>query len=305
MKQALIIGYGSIGRRHANILSELGLEVALLTKQSVKEYKVYRNIKEALQEMRPGYIVIANPTHLHHFTLTELFQLGYSGLLLVEKPLFSVVETCDAYLADQAFVAYNLRFNELLVKAKAFLKNETLISFSANVGQYLPEWRENVDYRVSYSASTKCGGGVLRDLSHELDYALWFCEACVEVSAVGGKYSELDIQSDDVYSIIMRCKNCPIVSIQMDYLSRAPKRCIAIQTKKHSMTIDLLKGQLFIDGRLQYDRPNAMETSYLKQHKALLSGDFSHFCTYEKGLNVVKLIEAIESSNEKRSWVSL
>ena len=37
---------------------------------------------------------------------------------------------------------------------------------------WLPYWRPERDYRESYSARAD-EGGVLRDLVHELDYAIW------------------------------------------------------------------------------------------------------------------------------------
>jgi len=301
----LIVGYGSIGKRHAKIPAELNCSVSLVTSQQVKEHSVYSTLNGALKSTSFDYVVIANPTHLHHETLLQLIECGYRGVVLVEKPLYARSEFLPDNQIKKILVAYNLRFHELLLTAKEFLREEKLISFSVQVGQYLPTWRKNTDYRNCYSAKKEQGGGVLRDLSHELDYSLWFCGPCREVTAVGGKYSELEINSDDVYAITMRCEYCPIVTIQLNYLYRTPRREVIIQTQQHTVVIDLIQGVLTVDGEIKNQLPDAAGETYKKQHQAILSGDYTNCCDYAQGVAVVKLVEAIEQANSNRCWIQL
>lgn len=48
--KCLVVGYGSIGKRHADILHQLGCEVNLVTTQEINEFVCYRNIKDALHK---------------------------------------------------------------------------------------------------------------------------------------------------------------------------------------------------------------------------------------------------------------
>lgn len=185
------------------------------------------------------------------------------------------------------------------------MQDEELISFSANVGQYLPTWRKNSDYRDSYSAKRMQGGGVLNDLSHELDYSLWLCGKSLAVTSVGGHYSELEIDSDDVYSILIQCSACPIVNIQINYLDRTSRRDILIHTKKHSIYLDLINGVVTIDGKQTDHYADDVNNTYRKQHQAIIDEDYRHVCSYEEGLTVVNLIEKISEANQMKTWVTL
>src|SRR3990167_4205963 len=190
--KCLVIGYGSIGKRHAEILKTFGCHVYLVTQQNIYEHGCFKSIKSAFQRIKFDYVVIANETHLHHDTLLQLIQFDFDGIALIEKPIFSKFTTIPKNKIKKIMVGYNLRFCEPLVSAKKIIEKENLISFSVNVGQFLPTWREN-DYRACYSSQKNLGGGVLRDLSHELDYSLWFCGDSKEVVSMGGQYSDLNI----------------------------------------------------------------------------------------------------------------
>ena len=65
-KSVLISGYGSIGRRHVNILSRLVKKknITILTNQKLSNFRTIKTLK-ALNEVDPYYIVICNPTSDH------------------------------------------------------------------------------------------------------------------------------------------------------------------------------------------------------------------------------------------------
>lgn len=300
MYHCLVIGYGSIGKRHAATLTDLGCQVSLVTQQIISQYQCYQSVENALAAEKIDYIVIANATSLHENTLVSVLNTGFTGKILVEKPLFSHPIDINVKNTGNIFVGYNLRFNETLLQLKKLLADEQLISFSARVGQYLPTWRSNSDYRNSCSAKKKEGGGVLRDLSHELDYTTWICGDAEAVTALGGKFSELEIDSDDTYSILKRTQKCPSVMIHLDYLGRIVCRQIHAQTTKHTYFADLINNTLLIDDRkIQCSNVN----TYKKQHAAVLTSDSELLCSYEQGNKIVRLISKIEQANRQCEWV--
>jgi|TARA_B100001964_G_C14184780_1_gene578080 predicted dehydrogenase len=304
--RVLVIGYGSIGSRHTRVLINLGCKVSVLSKRVVEFEPCYDNLKIALKEEQPDYVVITNKTVEHYSTLLELSRLGYKGIVLVEKPLFHTLLQINVDQFKAVFVAYNMRFNPLIQKLRNFLKKEKVLSVQAYVGQYLPSWRPERDYRLSYSANKVEGGGVLRDLSHELDFITWIFGGWSSVTALGGHFSHLEIDSDDIFSIMGVTTECPIVTVQLNYLDRVTHREILINTEQHVVEVDFLQQTISIDDQVEkFDVER--DLTYRLQHQAVLKEDYKYLCSIDDGIEVLKLIDAIESSAcfKKRIWVDI
>lgn len=300
--KALVIGYGSIGSRHAHVLSELGCNTAVLSRRDIDFPFVFDDIGSALASHQPEYLVIANSTNQHHETLEGLAAAGYAGRVLVEKPLFQQLKSIPQNRFSSLSVAYNLRFHPLLQRLHNLLAGETVISIQAYVGQYLPEWRPGTDYRLCYSARASEGGGVLRDLSHELDYLGWLLGGWTSVTAIGGHMSSLEIDSDDLFVLLMQTKRCQAVSLQLSYLDRVARRRVTVNTQRHSIEVDLVAGILQLDGdteRVAVERDH----TYREMHRAVLGGNLTTLCTAEEGLATLQLIEAAERATQRKAWV--
>ena len=302
MSVALVVGYGSVGARHARLLTELGCRTVVVSKRNVNFPIVYSDLAVALTKENPQYVVIANETNRHHETLLMLAQLHYEGITLVEKPLFSRYIEISPLPFQKVFVAYNLRFHPIIQRLKWLLADEHVLSVQAYVGQYLPDWRPSSDYRASYSASAEQGGGVLRDLSHELDYLTWMLEGWKRVSSLGGHLSSLKITSDDVFALMMVTPSCPVVTLQMNYLDRVGRRLMIINTAKHTIKADLIKGTIMVDKDNELFSV-ARDDTYHDMHEALLSGREDIACFLDEGLETLRLIEATERAAKCCEWV--
>ncbi len=169
-------------------------------------------------------------------------------------------------------------------------------------GQYLPDWRPGTDYRECYSANKNEGGGVLRDLSHELDYVNWITGGWKSITAVGGQYSDLEIDSDDVFCLLMVSELCPAVSLQVNYIDRKPKRDMIINFDTFTLKADLINNVLEIQDEQVSEYVDRNET-YISMHKALIKNESTSACTFHQGLEVLGLIEAAEESTEKKIWI--
>lgn len=299
----LIIGYGSIGVRHAFILHEIGCSVHIVSKRDIKNFPCYKSIKVALQNKSFDYVVICNETCNHYKSFMELIDFGYSGKILIEKPVFSEMHSVTDIKSKDIFVAYNIRFHPIMQKLHKLLQNKIIYSMHVYTGQYLPDWRPGIDYIDCYSASKDMGGGALRDLSHELDYINWIAGSWQRVAAIGGKFSDLQIDSDDNYALLLEMKNCPIVSVQMNYLDRKVRREIIINLKGNSIKADLILNTLEINGEVEKFEVEK-NLMYTLQHKAIFSGDCNDVCTLEQGVEVLKLIHAAEAAADKQTWIN-
>ncbi|WP_342566952.1 Gfo/Idh/MocA family oxidoreductase [Psychrobacillus sp. FSL K6-4046] len=300
--KCLVIGYGSIGQRHTRLLNELGHSVAVVSRREVEYSSSYYDIREALLVEQPNYIVIANETSKHESTINEIRSLGYNQKILVEKPLFPKVINSDLDFAE-LYIGYNLRFHPLVQKLFNELKNSNIVSVLCYVGQYLPSWRPGTDYTKSYSASASMGGGVLRDLSHELDYLNFLFGEWKEIAAFGGKFSRLKIDSDDHFSLIYHTELVPHVTLQMNYLDNIIQRILIINTDKITYKADFIKNTLQINEEIiQFNV--GKDNTYKQQHVAILNGENEFLCSYESGLSIVKMIEQAEKASKEKVWVS-
>ncbi len=297
----LVIGYGSIGSRHVRLLNDLGCNVAVVSKRAIDYKNTFLKIADGLEAHKPEYIVISNNTTEHHTTIKNLIQLGYTGTVLVEKPLFHQVQNINIKSFHQIYVAYNLRFHPVIQKLRSFLASEKIISVMAYAGQYLPSWHPERDYRESYSASKIMGGGVLRDLSHELDYLIWLLNGWTRVTAMGGHFSALEITSDDTCAISMVTQSCPIVTLQLNYLDHTGRRFILINTEEHTIEADLIKSSVTIDQKVETLYTDK-DMSYKAMHLAVLDNQCENLCSFDEGLEVLKVIEVIEKTIEQGKW---
>lgn len=298
----LIIGYGSIGALHARLAASLGCDVAVLSRRRIDFPKTYGDLAQALQVHAPDYVVIANATNEHYGTLYQLSHLRYTGTVLVEKPIFCRLEAIPVLPFRAVFVAYNLRFHPINQRIKSLLQGERILSVQAYVGQYLPDWRPSVDYRQSYSASSRRGGGALRDLSHELDYLTWMLGSWDRVAALGGQFSPLEIDSDDVYTLLLTTPQCPVVSIQLNYLDRLSRRFFLINTAHSTIEADLIRGTLIINDQIE-SYPTDLKQTYLEMHQAVQEGRTDTLCSLEDGLDVLRLIDAAKDAAAHHTWI--
>ena len=296
-----VVGAGSIGQRHQRLLQELGHEVVVVSKSS-KSAK-YKSLTDALTQENFEYVVLASPTSQHFADLRVLIEKNFIGSVLVEKPIFDRSEKLKPNRFKLLAVGYNLRFHPAIIWLQETLPQLGAIS-SVNfyVGQYLPTWRPDSDYRTSSSAKTDSGGGVLRDLSHELDLVQHVFGDWKKITAIGGKFSDLEIETDDTFSILLQTDRCSAVSVQMNYSDRLRQRLITVNGNNGTIQIDLVSNSAtFNNSQKSFDvHP---DSTYISQHNAVIHNQDLSVCSLAEALKVVATIEAVEKSAKKSKWI--
>ena len=297
--RSLVIGLGSIGQRHARLLTEAGCAVAVASRRGGADYQ---DIAAAIAGHRPDYVVVATETAGHARVLAELAEAGYGGRLAIEKPLFETARPFPWTGFGRTVVAYPLRCHPAVRRLKDLLDDQPVLAAQIYVGQYLPDWRPDRDYRDTYSAHAAQGGGALRDLSHELDLANWLLGPWQSLTARGGQWSKLEIDSDDVFVLMTSHRHCRAATIHLNYLDRRLRRSIVLHTAHHSYALDLVASTLRRDG----DEPESFDlerdTMFRAFHHAVLSGDDAHLCDLDGGLRVMDMIAAAERSTRDGGW---
>ena len=292
----LVIGTGSIGQKHIKFLEDIEVEAEyiFLRKNGLDDElsrllgaTVTNSIEHALA-YNPDLSIISTPTSTHLEFLAPL--LKESIPVYIEKPVVAnqsdveelrkVLCSLDKIPVTQS--GYMLRHLKSLKYLKSLIDEGIIgkpVRAILEVGQWLPDWRPDQDYRKSYSASESMGGGVILDLSHELDMARFLFGDFDKVTGIAAQLSGLEIESEDVASIIMHKNNGPIVTINLDYISRKLRRNYRIIGEKGTLVWNLVERTIiceFPDGNEliatdfnDYDVKSAFRTSWIEFIEAI------------------------------------
>ena len=269
----VIIGYGSIGRKHAKILNKLGIKkIFILSKQKKVNYGNFTKLKNLKKK-----------------------------IVLVEKPLFEKHKSL-IIKNNKVLVGYNLRFHPVLNKIKKIIKNKQIWFASSNCMSYLPDWRKNIEYHKSTSAQKKLGGGVRLELSHECDYLLWLFNDLKLKYSFNKKISNLKINTDDILHIICSSKKLKYLSLKLNFFSKLSERNIHIEANNLSIFADFKNFEMKIS-----NKKNNKEKLYKVKKidllelelRNLIQKNFSKFCSYKEGVKVNKFLDKVKNFQGK------
>jgi predicted dehydrogenase len=231
-----IVGMGSAGRRHARNLLALGRSDILLVRAGGGQGGPLEPPLDGLPtapslaaavDSGATAVVVANPTALHAATTLEAVQAGCH--VLVEKPISHQMDSLEDIAAHAGehrvavLVGYQYRFHPTLRRVReATLAGRigSIVAVHAHWGEYLPDWHPEEDYRLGYSARAELGGGVVRTLSHPIDYLRWLAGEVSEVAAFVSPTPWLDTNVEAVAVAALRFESGALGTLSLDYLAR-------------------------------------------------------------------------------------
>ena len=234
--RAVVAGFGSIGQRHLRNLIALGVRDVLVqtsrpdAARRLTEGVVVTEVEEALA-WKPDVVLVCTPASAHVAVASAAADAGCH--LFVEKPLsdaiagVSELEETVRRRGLTVLTGFDLRFDPGLCRVKAWIEEGRIgrvLSVQAQVGEFLPDWRPGRDYRHTATARADWGGGVIFELSHELDYVSWLLGPVTDVTCLKGRVSDLDIDVEDVAGIVLRFQCGAIGTVHLDCLQRVPSR---------------------------------------------------------------------------------
>jgi len=321
--KALVVGLGSIGRRHARNWARSGLGDVLVCRTTRQpppeplgiEYRELHDVDDALAE-RPDVVLVTNPTSLHLETARRALDAG--SHVLVEKPLSHTLDGVEALAQTDrvVLVGYNLRFHPGLQRLRSLLHGGAIgkpLSVRAEVGEYLPDWHPWEDYRASYSARRDLGGGPVLTFSHEIDSVYWLLGMPTSVTAVATHASALEVDTEDVAEIVLRYADGAIASIHMDYVRRPTRRQVEVLGERGTLRWEYEANRVMRyapdtrewiveEGDPRFDR-NAMFVAEVCEFAARARGETTGgICaTATEGIDVLKIaLAALRSADTGR-----
>ena len=172
----IIIGNGSIGRKHFKILKDLGLEASIISSRKFFLNRKNNYLKNV--NYKKTIFFICNNTHLHFKTLKKVAH--YKARIFMEKPLISnskEVSKINKLIKKynlKIFTGYIFRSDPRILKLKTILENklDNVLLATFNLQTYMPSWHKGENYISRYPNKKELGGGVLLTCSHEIDTAI-------------------------------------------------------------------------------------------------------------------------------------
>jgi len=337
----LIAGLGSIGRRHFRNLIALGendivllrTRKATLPEDELAGYPVETDIHEALEKHEPDAVVVANPTALHLDVAIPAAKKGCA--ILLEKPISDSLDRLDTLQqtaqksGSKILVGFQFRYHPTLNKARELIQANAIgkvLTVHAHWGEYLPQWHPWEDYRQSYAARADLGGGVIRTLTHPLDYLRFIIGEVESLWSFNGHISPLELDVKDVAEIGLKLSNGAIGGVHLNYVQRPPRHTLEIVGTQGTLRWDNADGVL----QLQkfpapfascsdlppapiiesYSPPEGFERNqlFLSQTRHFIEtakGESEPICSLEDGIMALCLALAARESQAKRIPIQL
>lgn len=328
IRKCLVVGSGSIACRHINNLRQLlpHADIACVSASgralSASDTQATVNLEsfEKALAWKPDMAVVASPAPLHLGHALALLETGIH--VLIEKPLSDSVERHSEMAErlqnyrDRIEVAYNLRFLSSYGQMKVLLAAQTtgrIYSIHIDIGQYLPDWRPQSDYRRNVSANRSLGGGVLLELSHEFDYLINLFGQFDRVFGITRRSSDLAIDVEDTADILLTRSDGVIAQLHMDFLQRKATRHCKVIGQDGTLHWDLIANSITLETATsnetlfcerEIDR-NAMYLELMRGFIQFAQGNTAPRISYEEGLAVLALVDAIRRSSETGMPINL
>lgn len=270
--KVLLIGLGSIGKKHVHALKSIDPHIEITALRSRDQDTTVDGVQSVTAEEQIDYAaidfaVISNPTYLHGQTVSWL--LDKKVPMFIEKPVFHSLEF-DALVKQIedakliSYVACNLRFLESLEFLKQSLTGKRINEVNSYCGSFLPEWRPGQDVQSNYSAHAELGGGVHLDLIHEIDYACWLFGLPVSTQRYVTSTSSLQLNSIDYAHYLLKYESFTM-SVTLNYFRKDAKRALEVVCEDGTYTVDLLKNSVDFMGQTVFSSSQKIADTYEKQ----------------------------------------
>ena len=321
----LVIGLGSIGKRHIKNLIKCGINPNNIAgidprldrisevNKKFKIGKVINNLKK-IKKKEFDAAIICSPTSLH---VKQALDLAKNHInIFIEKPLnhnLSGVSELKKLVKKnklKVLITYPFRFSKHALKLKELVDKKILgkiYFFRGIFSEYLPDWHPWESYTSFYMAKKSLGGGSLLDQSHLIDMCHFLFGEVNEIkSCLNMKISDLKVDTDDLVNMNVKFKNGIHGNIHQDMIGRKHQKNLEIICKEGNILWDVYN----LSVEVFYAKSKKVKIyKFGKDHNKMYENQTRHMIkiirkiekpkiTLEDGIHTMKIIQnAKKSSN--------
>ncbi len=329
--KVLVIGFGSIGERHARCFLKTGrcsvsvCEVSPeLRRRAEVEYDIEKSYADLDAAMSDHYdcAVIATPAPFHIPMATRLAEVGVH--LLIEKPLsvsLDGIEGLKAIVAENRVVVsvgYTLRCNPALASMRAELQAGRFghpLQVTGAVGQRFAMFRPA--FAETYFAKRASGGGAIQDaITHLVNAGEWLVGPVSRLMADADHQALPGVSVEDTVHVIARHgQQGDVLGVYGLNLHQAPNEftiTVVAETGVYRVELHLNRWSSMSDSDTKWEHhPCPMDDRdqmYVDQAVAFLdavAGDIPVRCTLEEAEQSLRVNLAMLRSVDNPPWLEV
>jgi len=321
----LVVGVGSVGKRHARNLSMLGCKISCVDIEIKRVHDLAEEIEiigqfnsiDSAFLLKQNYdgAVIASPTGFHSEALHQLAK--YHLPILLEKPvaksLAEATRMFDVSIKKNipVLLGYTWRWWKPLQRVQELINSNTIGSIrhvQFHMSAHLADWHPWEPYQSFFMANVAQGGGALLDESHWIDMMIWFFGMPEKIVGSVEKISDLEIETDDNVDVIAFYPDGMRVKLHLDLYGRPHEKSIQFvgeggtlvwTAEPNKIKISVSSEQIWEEEIFNCVR-NDMFVSAAQEFINLINGNLVNLtCQLKDGLSVMKVIEMIRISSKE------
>tara|TARA_B100000401_G_C52809836_1_gene723110 strand:- start:1637 stop:2668 length:1032 start_codon:yes stop_codon:yes gene_type:complete len=326
----LVIGSGNIAIRHIKNIKEIyPLKTIYVLKRTNlhldkyfnnKDIKIIKNLRDIIPMNKKSIALICSPASMHLGDIKTTIKKGFN--IFIEKPLMTNREKISSLLKTISqtnkltHVGYNMRFTDRI----DFIKNQLLkykiskiTSVNIIVSTDFRKWRKNKNYKDTVSFHRSLGGGVINELSHEVDYMIYLFGKPKSVKVY--KLDNHQLKSDVEFNIkaVFYYNNLDI-NFKANMLSNINERRCTITTADNDIDINHLTNLIKTSDKKHNKNHNIVKfndsdnDSYLKEIKYIfecLSKNVQSLFSIESLISTQYVLNAMHSSLNQQKRIYL
>lgn len=326
----LVLGAGSVGRRHLRNLAAEGCRVATMDPredrldEAASEVDLqarFTRLEDALAgEGAYDGIVIASPPKFHVEQSIAALERGIPVLL--EKPVSPDVDSSRRLLQVQQatgtplLLGYTYRWWPPLREARRLLEEGAvgkLLHVRCVMSAHLADWHPWERYQDFFMASRELGGGALLDESHFIDLMFWMFGMPSEVFARVERLSDLEIDTDDNVDALLHYPSGARVMVHLDLFGRPHEKHITFTGQEGTLVWSFDPNRIRLsrsaageweDRDFGYER-NDMFVEVVREFLRVIASGEAPSCTAEDGYQVMRILDAMRTSSAGGRTVAL
>ncbi len=323
----LIIGTGNIAKRHIqNILEKRPKCKFLIYKRTNSKHHEYFDknkhlIINTINDIFPideqSAAIICSPASYHLNDIKIMLNKDFH--IFVEKPFLIRTNRIKPLIQlskikkKVTHVGFNMRYTKRLLKAKQILKNNAnaIKDVKIKVFTDFRTWRKNKDFRSTVTFNRNLGGGVINELSHEVDYLVYLFGKPTHVEVNEILNQDIQINVEHHIESTFWYKNLKLrITLEANMLAKNNKRICEINLDNTKIKINHLANNISITDKkiknIKFD--DDVNLSYKREishfFKSIKNNTESEL-SFEKCVDTQNILNAMHSSLENNKKIRI